>query len=100
MMTDYALSKQADFLQQLFYSASVEIGGITKQMPMTKLREGNKVWCLVDISKTETGTITKVTIRDINQQIVWQSSVSISTFNNDFTLAIPIEPVWKGGEIV
>ncbi|MGQ7276648.1 hypothetical protein ACT91Q_01625 [Brevibacillus thermoruber] len=98
MMTQYALSRQADHLEQLFYSAFVQIGDNLKPMPMSKMREGNKVYCLIDVPKTETGIITKVIIKDVNEKIVWESQASINSLADDFTVVIPIEPIWREGE--
>ncbi|AYB39671.1 hypothetical protein [Brevibacillus laterosporus] len=99
MLTNYALERQKNALESLFYSAEVELDGELMTVPVLVTHQGpTKVTFLLRLVDSRTGRITKRIIKDSNGVIVWQDEINIVKPPREIALSIPIELQWKAGE--
>ncbi|MBG9786953.1 hypothetical protein [Brevibacillus laterosporus] len=99
MLTNYALERQTNALESLFYSAEVELDGELMTVPILVTHRGpTKVTFLLRLVDSRTGRITKRVIKDSNGVVVWQDEINIVKPPREIALSIPIELQWKAGE--
>lgn len=99
MLTNYALERQTNALESLFYSAEVELDGALMTVPIHITHQSpTRVTFLLRLVDSQTGRITKRIIKDSNGVIVWQDEINIVKPPREIALSIPIELQWKAGE--
>ncbi|MBH0330139.1 hypothetical protein ABH14_10085 [Brevibacillus brevis] len=99
MLTEYGLSRQADVLESLFYSAEVVLDGVSTPADLLKIRNSSsKMTVIIRLPGNSSGTITKCVVRDSFGRVVWEDNTVVFNPNRGIALGIPIEVAWKVGK--
>ncbi|KKX52556.1 MULTISPECIES: hypothetical protein [Brevibacillus] len=99
MITTFALEEQAKHLQSMCVSGEIEINGVTKVVPLTSMRVGNKVRFFLHVAAEDIGQITRRIIKTMKGDVCWSDppgSFNLIKNDVDMRIEIPVELMWKG----